>query len=58
MMFRGVDMIKHLFASDKKSVQHMRSFGLNQANQFNCIKNMFMAHAMGERDGLPSFAKV
>jgi 2-octaprenylphenol hydroxylase len=57
MMFTGVDVIKALFASDKKPVQHMRSWGLNRVNSIRCLKNIFVAHAVGVRDGLPSLAK-
>jgi len=56
-MFAGIDAIKYLFASDKKSVQRIRSFGLNSVNHIKCLKKIFTAHAVGVRDGLPTFAR-
>lgn len=52
----GVDVIKQLFASDKPSVQSLRSFGLDVTNRMQWIKNIFTSHAVGDRDGLPLLA--
>jgi 2-polyprenylphenol 6-hydroxylase len=53
----GVDGIKCLFASEKKSIQTLRSMGLTLTNRFNWIKNMFIRHAVGDRRGLPRIAR-
>lgn len=50
VMLAGVDMIKCLFASEKKSVQTMRSLGLNTVDRWSGIKNIFARYAVG--DGL------
>lgn len=56
-MHAGVDMIKNLFASEKKSIQTLRSLGLNTTNRMKWIKNCFVRHAVGEREGLPTCAR-
>lgn len=56
-MMLGVDIIKSLFASEKKSIQNMRSLGLNATNRIKWIKNCFARHAVGDRDGLPSLSR-
>lgn len=53
----GVDKLKALFASDKKSLQVLRSTGLNAINRAAWIKNLLGRHAIGERDNLPQFAR-
>ena len=50
------DAIKHLFASDKHTIQMLRSHGLNITNDLPFIRNLFTAHAVGDRSGLPSLA--
>lgn len=56
-MLAGVDVIKKLFASEKRSVQILRSAGLTLTQRWRGIKNMFTRHAVGNREGLPSLAK-
>ncbi len=56
-MLTGIDMIKHLFDSNKKSLQQIRSFGLNATNRTQWIKNIFIRHAAGDRAGLPELAR-
>lgn len=56
-LFAGVDIIKQVFVSDKKSVQQLRSCGLNTVNRIKWLKNVFARHAIGSRSGLPSLAK-
>ena len=48
-MLAGVDVLKQLFVSDKKSIQIVRSLGLNLTNQSRWLKNMFTRHAVGIR---------
>ncbi|WP_170131787.1 UbiH/UbiF/VisC/COQ6 family ubiquinone biosynthesis hydroxylase [Aquicella lusitana] len=55
-MLAGVDMIKNLFASDKKTVRSLRSFGLSMTNYLQWIKNGFTRYAVGDRGGLPRIA--
>lgn len=52
-MLAGLDIIKTIFASDKKSVQQWRSQGLGLTNRLRWLKTTFMRHAVGERLGLP-----
>jgi 2-octaprenylphenol hydroxylase len=56
-MLAGVDVIKALFASEKSSIQSMRSFGLSATSRCKWIKNVFTRHAVGNRDGLPVMAR-
>lgn len=56
-MMAGVDLIKYLFANEKKSVQKIRALGLNTVNHMRWIKNIFARHAIGDRAGLPGMAK-
>lgn len=48
-MLVGVDMIQKLFASDKKSIQSLRSLGVTMTNRVRWIKNIFTRHAVGDR---------
>lgn len=57
-LLSGVDMIKALFASPKSSVQSLRGIGLNATNKMSWIKNIFTRHAVGNREGLPRFARL
>lgn len=56
-LLTGVDMIKNLFASHKKSIQLLRSFGLKATNRTDWVKNIFTQHAVGDRHGLPKMAQ-
>ncbi len=56
-MITGIDAIKKIFASEKKSLRDLRAFGLNFSNRVQWIKNIFIQHAVGNRDGLPILAK-
>lgn len=55
-LLTGVDVIKHLFANEKSTVQSLRAFGLNMTNQMRWLKHIFTSHAVGDRAGLPSLA--
>jgi 2-octaprenylphenol hydroxylase len=57
-LLAGVDVIKGLFASNKKVVQTVRSLGLNVTNQLQWFKNVFTRHAIGDRNGLPKMARM
>jgi 2-polyprenylphenol 6-hydroxylase len=52
----GVEVIKKLFDSDKRSIQRLRSFGLTMTNQSSLIKRIFTRFAVGDRDSLPRLA--
>lgn len=56
-LMTGVDLIKHLFASDKVSVQTARAIGMAVTSRFAMLKNIFTRYAVGCRDGLPEMAK-
>lgn len=55
-MLTGVDVIKNLFASEKYTIQMLRSHGLNLTNDLPVIRNIFTSHAVGDRNGLPTLA--
>lgn len=55
-LLMGVDQIKRLFANQQSFVQTIRSMGLNATDRCKWLKNVFTRHAVGDRDGLPSFA--
>lgn len=55
-LMAGIDMIKQLFASDKKTVQLARSFGLNTTNRLAILRNFLTRFAVGNRSGLPTLA--
>lgn len=56
-LMTGVDLIKHLFASDKVSVQTARAIGMAVTSRLSVLKNIFTRYAVGCRDGLPELAK-
>jgi len=56
-MLTGIDAIKNVFASNKKSIKTMRFMGLTATNRMTWIKNIFTRHAVGDRAGLPSMAR-
>lgn len=58
MMFTGVDLIKNLFASDKKSIQQLRALGLTMTNRIPIVKRWFARYAVGNREDLPTLASV
>ena len=55
-MLAGIDFIKKIFASDKKSVKNLRSLGLGATSRIQWVKNIFTRHAVGDRAGLPKMA--
>lgn len=55
-LLASIDIIKTLFASNKKSIQALRAFGLNLTNRIPFIKNVFTYHAVGSRNDLPKAA--
>lgn len=56
-MYTGVDALKKLFAQDHLSVKSLLSFGLNTTDRLAWLKNIFIRHAVGDRNGLPEMAK-
>lgn len=56
-LLTGVDIIKHLFASDKIAVQAARALGIAVTRRMNTLKNIFTRYAVGDRDGLPRLVK-
>jgi 2-octaprenylphenol hydroxylase len=57
LMLAFVEGLKHLFASDKKSLQHIRHLGLTMTNHFSFIKNGLASYAVGHHGDLPKLAK-
>jgi 2-octaprenylphenol hydroxylase len=57
LMLALVEGLKHLFASDKKSLQHIRHLGLTMTNHFPFIKNWLASYAVGHHGDLPRLAK-
>ncbi|OGT60142.1 MAG: hypothetical protein A3F14_06845 [Gammaproteobacteria bacterium RIFCSPHIGHO2_12_FULL_43_28] len=45
-LFTGIDAIKRLFASDKPSLQQLRSVGFNLVNEVHALKAIFTQHAV------------
>jgi 2-octaprenylphenol hydroxylase len=56
-LLTGVDLLKQLFASEHQAIQLIRSCGTNLTNRMHWIKNYFMRHAVGDRNGLPIIAR-
>jgi 2-octaprenylphenol hydroxylase len=48
-LLAGIDLIKHLFASQNPILKTLRALGLNTTNDFPWLKNLFTRHAVGER---------
>lgn len=57
-MQTGIDVLKNIFESDKKTIQNFRSIGMNLTNQTNWFKKIFITHAVGNRFGLPKLALI
>lgn len=55
-LLTGVDLLKQLFESEQQTTQRIRSCGINLTNRMRWIKNYFMRHAVGDRNGLPIIA--
>lgn len=55
-MLAMVDVLKNLFANEKKSLQTLRGFGLNCTNRVSALKNFLTQYALGQRMDLPSLA--
>ena len=49
-LMNGIDAIKNIFASDKKTIQGVRAFGLDMVNRMTWIKNIFTRHARGKKN--------
>lgn len=56
-MIAMIDVLKHLFSSETKSVKQLRSMGLNFTNRTPWLKNFFAKYALGKRDELPPLAR-
>lgn len=55
-MIMGIDWIKNIFASNHRSLQTLRSFGLTAIDQIQWLKHVFMKPAVGNRQDLPKIA--
>lgn len=56
LMYRGIDAIKKLYASDNDWMREFKNTGLLLTDQTTWLKNMFIRQAVGNRQGLPSLA--
>lgn len=56
MMVAGIDIIKNIFASDKKTITQLRTLGLNMANRVSLVRKVFARYAVGDRTNLPQLA--
>lgn len=56
-LLTGVDIIKHLFASEHASIQTARAIGIAVTSRLAVLKNIFTRYAVGCRDDLPMLAK-
>jgi len=57
LMLTLVEGLKRLFASDKKTLQHIRRFGLTFTDHFPLLKNQLANYAIGHHGDLPRLAK-
>jgi len=55
-MLTLVEGLKHLFGSNKKSLQQIRNFGLALTNHLPLIKSLLVNYALGKRSDLPRLA--
>lgn len=55
-MLGAVDVLKHLFMSEKKSLLVLRELGLGFSNQIPVLKKFFANYALGRRGDLPELA--
>jgi 2-octaprenylphenol hydroxylase len=56
-MLAMVETLKHLFASEHKFIQYLRSTGLNMTNRLAFLKHYIANYALGKRGDLPEMAK-
>jgi 2-octaprenylphenol hydroxylase len=56
-MLTGVDVIKHLFASEKQVMRSFCDMGLSLTNYVSWVKNYFTRYAVGRRGDLPKMAQ-
>jgi 2-octaprenylphenol hydroxylase len=56
-MLAGIDLIQKFFASDNKSIQTIRTLGLNNIDRIPLLKKLFVGHAVGNKGVLPQIAK-
>lgn len=54
-LFTGIDLIKKCFANQSVLFQGLRSVGMEVTDQSSIIKNLFVRHAIGERQKLPDW---
>ncbi len=57
LMMSSMDILNKTFTQQSLPVISLRSFGMNQINHSQLIKNLFNRHAMGLRDDLPLLAQ-
>jgi 2-octaprenylphenol hydroxylase len=55
-MLATVEALKHLFASEHKLIQYLRSAGLNMTNRVTFLKHFITSYALGKRGDLPKMA--
>lgn len=55
-LLQGIDIIKNLFANEKKNIASLRSWGMDLVNRTKLVKNKFIQYAVGYRHGLPTLA--
>lgn len=56
-MLAMVETLKHLFASELKSIQYLRNAGLSITNKMAFLKECIASHALGKRQDLPVLAQ-
>lgn len=55
-MLSVVEILKNLFASEKKPLQTLRGLGLNVTNHIPFLKSFFANYALGKRSDMPAKA--
>lgn len=57
LMLTMVEMLKNLFASEKKSLKTLRNAGMQLTDQMQIIKNFLMRYALGQHHDSPRLAR-
>jgi 2-octaprenylphenol hydroxylase len=57
LMLKGIDTIKNVFANPSPAANRLLNLGLTLTNNVSVLKNIFIRHAVGKREGLPLLAK-
>ena len=57
LMFKAMETLNTLFATEKSSIISLRGLGIHLTNQIPWVKNIFIRYAVGLQDNLPTLAR-